>query len=286
MFSTCRLLIIFTLLSPMLARAQTPPKTEALSFESETQASRHRALRTWILDRASQWNHEPRGVHGNFLTERWCISPDGGVCSAVMRSQKRGTTWVSLELLHHKLPQVFGLLLDIAQFPKTGDLALRFAFSEGGKTITNDRMDATFMLLNKDRVDESVQIGQTIGLRIIDTDVSVTSPTPWRETLRKMTSSPKSLEEFATQMLNALQSSVDEKLNKGEIMGFDVGPYKGGGIPPERTARPLTAAEKEREAKAAKTEIDRRKAFVAKYAAAMHAILVAEVPLDQIVQLQ
>jgi len=256
-----------------------------LSFESKHESERYRALRAWMQKHSPGWQHVPlerRG--GNFLTERWCgpmVAPDLCARGAVVTSEKRGTAFRSLELLHHQMPKVFGLVVDLGRFPETGEVALRFRVSEGGKTIVNDQMEATFLFFGEDnRLRERVSIGQTMKLRVVDTSLSVVSPDPWRETLKKMAASPQSFQAVATKQLDALQARLDEALAKGEIMGFDQGPYMGGGIPPERTERPLTTEERQAEARAAKAEIDRQKAILVKHAAAMHALLVAEVPVE------
>ncbi|HEY3445960.1 MAG TPA: hypothetical protein VGK67_06315 [Myxococcales bacterium] len=260
-------------------------KTEDLSFESKAEGERYRALRAWMEKRAAAgWKHEALKAGGNFLTERWCgpkVSADRCASGSVVTSEERGAEWMTLDALHYELPKAFGLVVNLGRFPEKGDLAMRFYLSEGGKTIVGEGMDATFLLLGKDgKVAEQVSVGERAGLRILESELSVSAPDPWRATLKKMAASPKSLETLATKALDALQARVDEAFAKGEVQGFDEGEYKGDGVPPMKTPRPLTAAEKEREAKAAKTEIARRKAFVAKHAKAMHALLVANVPVD------
>ena len=258
-------------------------KLEDLSFE-KGEGEKHRALQAWMEKRAGAgWHHEPLKAGGNFLTERWCgprVDPGRCESGAVVTSEERGTEWMSLEALHYELPKAFGRVVNLGHFPAAGELALRFYLSEGGKTIVGEGMDATFLRLDKDKVAEQVSVGQRTGLKIIDSELFAESSEPWRATLKAMAASPESLKAHALKMLDALAQRVDGALAKGEVLGFDEGAYKGGGVPPMKTPRPLSAAEKEREAKAAKAEIARRKAFVEKHAAAMHALLKAHVPVE------
>ncbi|MGC4122182.1 MAG: hypothetical protein QM765_47900 [Myxococcales bacterium] len=285
---TLTLALFLLLLSPALARAQEPKmalKTSNLQFETKAEGERHQALRAWMEKKAAGgWKHQPLQVAGNFLTERWCgpkVATDVCAAGSVVTNEQRGTEWMTLEALHYELPKAFGLVVNLGHFPEKGDLAVRFYVAEGGKSIVGEAMGATFLVLGKDgKVSEQVTVGERASFQILDTELSASSPDPWRATLKKMAASPKSLETLATQMLDALQARVDEALAKGEVLGFDEGEYKGDGVPPMKTPRPLTAAEKEREAKAAKAEIARRKAFVAKHAKAMHALLVDKVPVD------
>jgi hypothetical protein len=275
-----------SMLVPALARAAGEPKMklEDLSFEDQADGARHRALRAWMEKRAAAgWSHQPLKAGGNFLTERWCgPKVEAGRCQSgsVVTSEERGTAWMSLETLHYELPKAFGRVVNLGHFPTEGDLALRFYLSEGGKTIVGAGLEATFLRLEKDRVAEQVSVGQRTALRILDSELSVEAKQPWRATLEAMAASPKSLESHAGKMLDALAARVGEALAKGEVQGFDEGEYKGGGVPPRKTPRPLTAAEREREARAAAAEIARRRAFVAKHSAQMHALLKAHVPVE------
>lgn len=286
MASTRALTLAFFLLTPALARAQEPTtmKSEDLKFETKAEGERHQALRAWMEKKAKGWKHKPLAAGGNFLSERWCgpkVPLDRCDSGSVVTGEERGTEWMTLEALHYELPKAFGLVVSLGAFPEKGDLALRFYVSEGGKTIVGEAMDATFLALGKDgKVAETATVGGRASVEIVGSAVSVFSPDPWRTTLKKLAESPKSLEAVATKLFDALQVRVDEALAKGEVQGFDEGKYEGNGIPPTKTPRPLTAAEKEREARAAKAEIARRKAFVERHAKAMHALLVEKVPVE------
>jgi len=279
-----------SLLMPALLGAQEPKmatktRLQDLQFETKAEGERHRALRAWMEKRAAGagWKHVPLQVSGNFLAERWCgpkVAQDRCASGSVATSEERGAQWMSLEALHYELPKAFGLVVQVGHIPEKGELAMRFYLSEGGRTVVGEGMEATFLALGEGgKVAESVSVGQRASLRILDAELSVSSPDPWRATLKAMAASPQSLQALATRMLDALQARVDEALAKGEVQGFDEGPYEGHGVPPAKTPRPLTAAEKEREAKAAKAEIARRKALVAKHAKAMHALLEQQVPV-------
>lgn len=259
-------------------------RLEDLVFE-KGEGERHRALRAWMVEHAQGWRHVPLHVGGNFITERWCAPavPESRCASgSVVTSEERGAAWMTLETLHYDLPKAFGSVVSIGRFPEKGDLGLRFYRSIGGKTIVGEGLEATFLLLGAEKVEEAVSIGARQGLTVVTTDVAVDAPGGFADVLKRMAASPESLKAHARSMLDALGQRVEDALAKGEVMGFDEGEYKGGGIPPRRTPRPLTAAEITREREAAKKEIARRRTFVERHAAAMQALLVGSVPTDRL----
>lgn len=266
------------------AMSPEAPKLDGLVFAPGA-GERHRALRAWLEARAAGWRHVPLAVHGNFVTERWCApSVPAARCQsgAVVTEEGRGTAFAALETLHYpqEWPRVFGLVLSIVRIPEQGELGLRFHLSEDGRTVVGPGMEASFLRLEGERVAERLSLGARAGLRLVETELQVETPGGWRQALKRMAASPESLEEFALFALQALERRVHEALRAGEVQGYDEGEYLGGGVPPERTWRPLTTAEAERERAAALAELARRRAFVQKHARAMHALLRAHVPVE------
>lgn len=268
---------------PKEAADMMTPKLEELVF-AKMEGERFKALHDWMEKRGAGWRHAPLSMGGNFVKERWCppsVPQEQCLSGSVVTRESRGTAWMSLETLHYpqEWPKVFGLLVSIAHYPEKGELGLRFHLAEDGRTVVGSGMEATFLVMGPEKIGEGVSIGARMGLKIVETDVSVEAPGGWRSLLEKMAASPESLKTAGLSLLDALEKRAEQALAKGEVQGFDEGKYKGGGVPPMKTYRPLKPEELERESKAVHEEIARRKALIEGHHAAMHQLLRAHVPL-------
>lgn len=273
---------------PALGQA-TKPKLDQLRFADVREGRRHRALREWLATRSHNWRHKPLEIIGNFIEERWCgptVSEPACEGGAVVNETARGTAWRTISTLHYSQdwPAVFGLHLSLGDVPQrgAGDLGVRFFLAENGAGIIGTGMSVSFVLLGADeKVPEVLTLGATQAYQSSTmNELQVEAPGSWQEELRRLTASPASLRETALVRLAALEARVKKAFAVGEIQGYDEGPYKGDGIPPLRLPRPLRPDERAAEEKRAAIELGRRRAFVEKHFAAMHARLSQVVPLD------
>jgi hypothetical protein len=108
---------------------------------------------------------------------------------------------------------------------------------------------ATFLALAGRQGRESDSVGQRASLRILDAELSLSSPDPWRATLKAMAASPQSAAGAGDPDARRPAGPRGRALAQGEVQGFDEGPYEGHGVaaredpaaadpPPRMSARP------------------------------------------------
>jgi hypothetical protein len=280
--------VVFCIASAASAQTAVPSPTpgaeplrlETLVFEKSA-GERHRAIRAWMQSRAQGWRHLPLQLGGNFLSERWC-APGTAERRCTGGAPVRGDASMSLETLTYEqeFPKVFGSIVSIRSFPMKSDLALQFYLAIDGRRIAGDSMTADFFVQADDREPDRYTLGAQMHLSLMGTALSVDAPGGWRGALAAMKASPASLRRFAGEMLAALDKRVTDALARGEVSGFDEGASPGRGIPPQRLSRPLKPDELAQLKAAAKQEIARRRAFFEQRAEALHALLIAAVPVD------
>ena len=283
-----------TVKAPDAAGAAAPLDDSLVGFHFADPAEErlHVALRAWIMQRSEGFRFRPRALSGNFVGERWCRGGGDPACDggAILRSDERGVSWRGLESLTYTTPEreLFGTLLSYGHMPAEGPLGLRVWLTDTSKwpdqRIMGDSFTLTFVRLGSERGVEELHTGHATGMsRQVggwpQHTVSVAAPASWRDTLRALAGSPESLAKFVLAQEEQLLAEGLAELADGRRLGYDEGPYEGRGIPPEQTPRPLTAAERATITAELQAEHARRRAFVTTNAAAMHAMLVEQVPV-------
>jgi hypothetical protein len=292
---SCLTLVLAALLSTAAGSVHCSPgvrempqtneiRFEDLRFTVQAERELHVALRRWIEDHSRGYRHVPLRQGGNFLSESWCRAGAGDQASSgcnVDNSQVRGTSWRRIEALHYTLPDAFGLVLDLVDLPATGPVGVHFSIARNGASIVGEGMTVSFLLMGEKDVVDEIHAGATMGIDFPDhQSASVEAPGGWQAELGRLAESPERLRETLRERLVALEKRTLDAIEQGTIQGFVEGPYLGGGIPPVRTRRPLSVAEKAAETRRVQEEIGRRRAFVDRHFGQMHAGLLATVPVS------
>lgn len=265
-------------------------RRETLRWKDPAVRERHAALRAWIEGHSDGFRRVPLRRLGNFLNERWCgpgvnqAACDGG---SLVGSTTAGDAWRELQTLFYPSDPdlTFGLGVAIGRNPTAANVGVQLSAWSGGASIVGDHF--TVRLLAFDATgpatmvkSEAVELGDAIGLTVVDTPIAVRAPGGGPAELARLAASPASLLATAKERLAALQAEAEAAIADDRVQGFDEGPYEGGGIPPERTPRSLTNQEKVREVANVRTEVTRRIALVERNAEAFHRALLAELPVE------
>lgn len=258
---------------------------ETLRWKDPAVRERHAALRAWIEAHSDGFRRVPLRRLGNFLNERWCgpeanqAACDGG---SLVGSTTPGDAWRQLETLFYPADPdlTFGLGVAIGRNPPGPGAGVQLSAWSGGASIVGDHLTVRLLAFDDAGKSEAVELGDRIGLTVVDTPLSVRAPGGGPGELARLAASPASLLATAKERLAALQAEAEAAIADGRVQGFDEGLYEGRGLPPERTPRPLTNQEKVREVAGVRTEIAARVALVERNAEAFHRALVAELPVE------
>lgn len=260
-------------------------RRETLRWKDPAVRERHAALRAWIEAHSDGFRRVPLRRLGNFLNERWCgpganqAACDGG---SLVGSTTAGDAWRQLETLFYPSDPdlTFGLGVAIGRNPAGAGVGVQLSAWSGGASIVGDHLTVRLLAFDDAGKSEAVELGDRIGLTVVDTPLEVRAPGGGPAELARLAASPASLLATAKERFAALGAEAEAAIADGRVQGFDEGRYEGGGLPPERTPRPLTNQEKVREVAAVRSEVARRVALVERHAEAFHRALVAELPIE------
>lgn len=280
------LLTVGCVAEPARPRAQEAPTSlTEVRFGTEGERARHAALREWIVARSAGFHHRPLRTAGNFLGEMWC-GPEVPVAAceggAVVGSVEPGHAWRSLETLFYPdAPRdVFGVCFGAGANPRGPGVAVHVSWDEGGRTVVGDSFALTFVAFAQDGSASTFHLGAEVACDVHQATVSVRPPGGWREEVRRLAASPDAFAATARERHAELRARIEQALSSGEVLGWTEGPYAGGGVPPERTPRPLTDEERTAMRARAMAELDRRVALIDAHGPAFHAALVRDVPVE------
>ncbi len=276
--------------------AGAPPRLEELRFADAHTGAQHAALRAHILTRAQGWRHVPLDRAGNLLSERWCSPevPERACAQGTAgRDPAPGMAWATLGTLTYpkRFPEVFGLTTSSGTIPAVEGWGVSLGLRLRGATISGSGLDIRFLRVDGGQLGAHLDLGTRLSLRVADADLWVDAPEPAdapspeeaaaraaEAELARLQASPESLRDTAFARLDALQARVDRALDAGEPLRLKEGPYKGGGVPPERLLLPLDAEGAKAARDQAHAELEARRALVREHAPALHAALVAVLP--------
>lgn len=224
-----------------------------LQFESRLDENRMKQLDGCIGDLTdSSWRSVGYRVIGNFYEKRWCkgagTREDCQITSST--AERKDQDIITLNTLFYtvggELPEVFGLGFRVHKIPENAGWGISFSFDENGKTIEGEQFSMIFPYFNSssEEPQKTVILGSHFGYPVYEKSVGYGSEIPLREDLAKYLSSAESMRDHGLEQLEAHSKRVYDYINSGEAVRCEYGPYKGGGIPPKCTERPLTEGER------------------------------------------
>lgn len=260
-----------------------PPAAEATLQFHLTDAGDARLFRDLELHagRATTgWRHLPYRRLGNFVEARWC-SPtvgepacDGG---AVVHEAAPGTAWRQLSTLAYdsEWPACFGIVYAAGDIPTAGWGAATF-LTVHGRTVVGQGLGVSFVeVVDGQKVRELNGGGWAIAVGARTFAVEV--PDPLAEALA-LVESPDNFAATVSMRQNALVAQVKAAHEAGTLTVWHEGPYRGGGIPPERTEAPATPEEAAALAAQAVAKLEADRDALVSNAAVLHGKLAALLP--------
>ncbi len=215
-------------------------------------------LHALAVARAPGWTFLPFRRIGNFVEARWCsptVRPaacDGG---SVVNDMEPGTAWSQLSTLHYdsSWPATFGVVWNAGEIPTSGIGATVF-YAQNGAGVVGGGFGAQVLRVDGGSVVEKGSLGQyelTVGATTL-----VVEADP-RSEARALLAVDSYKSTVATRM-----SELREKLTTASLKVWHEEPYRGGGIPPERTEAEPSPEERAALLAEGTAEIARREALL------------------------
>lgn len=205
---------------------------------------------------------------GNFVEARWCSpSVREAACSggSVVNDLEPGTAWFQLATLAYdsSWPNTFGVVWSAGNIPTEG-VGVTVFFARNGQTIVGEGFGATVVQVRDGRAAEQASLGQWELQLGATTLRAATSPD---EEARALLASVDGYRQRVAARLGELRT----QLANAPLQVWHEGPYRGGGIPPERTAAAATPDEAAALRAEGEAELTRRERLLLSNADAVHA---------------
>jgi hypothetical protein len=248
---------------------------EAFRLTDEADARLFFALLTHAGTATPGWRVLPFARLGNFVQWRTC-SPTVGAAAceggAVVNDAAPGTAWRELATLTYdaEWPACAGVVYAAGEIPVDGWGATVW-LGVNGRAVVGEGFGATAVHATGGRVDRTLRLVRTeveVGAQVLRLVVGE----PRDEALARV-SSPENLRATVALRAEALLARVDAALEAEKVTVWREGPYRGGGVPPERTEVAARPAEAEAVTKAARDELVAERDAVAANAAEIHRVL-------------
>ena len=214
------------------------------------------------------WSALPYRRLGNFVEARWC-SPAvrEAACSggSVVNDEEPGTAWFQLATLTYdsSWPSTFGVVWNAGDIPASG-IGVSAFYARNGERIVGQGFGANVLQVADGRVAEKAALGQW-ELELGATRLSVATTVD--DEARALLASVGSYRERVAMRIGELRA----QLSVVKLMVWHEGPYKGGGIPPERTEADATAEEAAALRTEGEAELSRRERLLLDNAEAIQA---------------
>ncbi len=218
--------------------------------------------------RSTGWRALPYRRLGNFVEARWC-SPsvreaacDGG---SVVNDLEPGTAWFQLATLAYdsSWPATFGVVWNAGNIPAEG-IGVTAFYARNGQSVVGEGFGAQVVRVAEGRVADRAAVGQW-ELELGATRLRVAT-TPDDEARALLASADSYRQRVSSRM-----AELRTPLAGADLKVWHEGPYKGGGIPPERTEAPATPDEAAALRTEGEAELARRERLLLDNAEAIHA---------------
>lgn len=231
-------------------------------------------LHALAVGRGAGWRALPFQRIGNFVEARWCspgVRPAACEGGSVVNDLEPGTAWSQLATLHYdsSWPATFGVVWNAGEVPAEGTGVALF-YAQNGAGVVGGGFGAQVLRVAGGRVVEKASLGQyelVVGATTLSVDAE---PRAEAQALLAVDSYRSTV---ATRM-----AQLREKLATASLKVWHEEPYRGGGIPPERTEAEPTAEERAALLAEGTAELARREALLLGSAEAAVATLRRLVP--------
>lgn len=267
---------------PGVPAAPAAPTEAPLEFHltDPAHARLFRDLELHAVIATTGWRHLPYRRLGNFVEARWCSpSVRGPACDggAVVNDREPGTAWRQLSTLAYdsEWPACFGVVYAAGDVPAEGWGATVF-LAVNGRGVVGEGFGFSFLeVVGGQRVHDVHGGGWGIEVGARTFTAPVTDPVA--EALA-LVESPDNFAATVSMRQNALAAQVKAAHEAGKLTVWQEGPYKGGGIPPERTEVAATPEESARLAAEAEAKLIADRDLLLSHAAELHGKLAALLP--------
>ena len=242
-------------------------------------------LFTDLLDHARTgvggWKALPFRRLGNFVEARWCspaVRPPACEGGAVVNDREPGTAWRQLATLAYdaQWPRTFGVVYNAGEVPLEEGWGATAWLGVNGKSVVGDGFGFAIMRVEGGRVRRAISGGGwaiDVGAR----HFALSVPDPRAEALA-MVQSPENFGATASMRFNALLAQVRVANAEAKLTVWQEGPYKGGGIPPERLEVAATTVEAAALLAAAVAQLTEDRDTLVAEAAVLHPVLARLLP--------
>lgn len=258
-----------------------PQKTgglKGLIFQSKNDEQRMQTLDKCIQDfsKTGWQNHTDYIELGNFYQSKWC---NGAACG----NGNRDMHSITLFTTEYKLPQVYGIGLDVALIPDKPGWGVNFSFANGmAESVTNDRLQINFLKYDDSEgiETEKVYLGSRDSYKVFETEISINSPSSLENDLVSYTTSATSMRDNALAQLKNFRNKVSSEITSNNVMRCEYKPSERAGIPPICVKeRSLTENEKSDELKKANEYFNSQENLLSADYQEMYNVLIKAVPL-------
>lgn len=227
------------------------------------------------------WRVLPFARGGNFVRWRACspeVRPAACEGGAVANDLEPGTGWRELSTLTYDAdwPRCVGVVYSAGSVPAKSGWGAALWLGVNGQSVVGEGFSATAVRVTNGAVTARLQVlphEVELGARTL----RLTADAPRDEALAIL-ASPENLAAMVSLRYAALIGRVDAALAAGAITVQDEGPYRGGGIPPERREVPASGEEAASLADAARTGLVADRDAVLAAAPDIHRVLTTLLP--------
>jgi len=239
-------------------RAGEAVDVDKLVYTSKIDEKRYKQLRAMILARTNptSWAHARPSILGYLISENWTLGDDN------LRSRYRvgpdftrnpGVSWYQLEILHDKLPEVFGLAFSAGTHPKDLGWGVHVSYVVRGKRLLRDNCEVDFVKYEGGReqlhlpaVGSYLHLPDNITHQSSQTSGDFLMPPPGETTCeQRLTAalrSPESLYQHVMTELARVEAELDKAITQHQFKAIKQD-EDAGGIRTERMYVDLTPLE-------------------------------------------
>jgi hypothetical protein len=299
-------LILFSLLVAGLAcrvfapaasmpTAVPPVGVDSLIFSDSQTGEHFRALAACLQAvTAEGWRATGYQLIGNFHRAGWCrgagARDDCQIAAGVSNNRDQHVLYLETYFYPSKYPEVFGLGTGSLLVPTEDGWGAAFSFSEGGGGLSGEGVSLGFVR-HEAGAREPVAAISIIGpfsYKSFQTDLvelGIYAPEILelsnREKLSLALSSPEAMRNMGLQYQQSLAVEVEASLRSADFLACDRAEYKGDGIQPACTPRPLTDGERSGELTRAANYFSNQEAWLREHYLEMYAVLFESFPFER-----